>query len=156
MTITNSLKDFVKTTIRKVLITAALVIINFKFFLLMRTVNITMKIYTSQSPHVKHYILTIIKIKILRTEKLTEIDLLIGNSAENAILWDSIVKEVKGWDISEKNNKVVSNTSMELLMVTWSHTYNSQYQIIQSVLSCTVVPTTWGKTLVQLKLTRKF
>ena len=118
MTIINSLKDFVKTTIRKVLITAALVIINFKFFLLTRTVNITMKIYTSQSPHVKHYILTIIKLKILRTEKLTEIDLLIGNSAENAILWDSIVKEVKGWDISEKNNKVVSNTSMELLMVT--------------------------------------
>ena len=82
MTIINSLTDSVKTTIRKVLITATLVITDFMLFLLMTAVKITMKIYTSQSHHVKRYIQTTIKIKNIRPEKLTEIDLLIGNSAK--------------------------------------------------------------------------
>ena len=49
-------------------------IIDFMLFLLIRTVNIAMKIYTSQSHHVKHYILWTIKIKNIRPEKLTDID----------------------------------------------------------------------------------
>ena len=57
-------------------------IIDFMLFLLIRTVNIAMKIYTSQSHHVKHYILWTIKIKNTRPEKLTDIDLLIGNSVK--------------------------------------------------------------------------
>ena len=100
MTMINSLNDSVKTTIRKVLITATFVIIDFMLFLLMTTVKITTKIYTSQSHHVKRYIQATIKIKNIRPEKLTEIDLL--------IMKDSIMKEVKGWDISENNSKVVT------------------------------------------------
>ena len=57
MTILNFLKDLVKTTIRKVLITASLMIIDFMLFLLTSTANITMKIYTLQSHQVKHHIL---------------------------------------------------------------------------------------------------
>ena len=57
MTILNFLKDLVKTTIRKVLITASLMIIDFMLFLLTSTAKITMKIYTLQSHQVKHHIL---------------------------------------------------------------------------------------------------
>ena len=56
MTITNPLKDSVKTTIIKVLVTAKLMIIDFMLYhalSLMRTVKIAMKIYTSQSHHIK-------------------------------------------------------------------------------------------------------
>ena len=112
MTIINFLKDSVKTTIRIVLITATLIIIDFMLFLLMRTVKIIMKIYTSLSHHVTRYILTTIKIKNIRPEKLTEIDLLFGNSTKKlpvtVIFGDSIVKEVKGWELSEKKIKVVT------------------------------------------------
>ena len=75
-------KDLVKTTIRKVLVTATLMNTDFMLFLLMRTVKIAMKMYTSQSHHVKQNILTTIKVKNIRPEKLTEIDLLIRNSAK--------------------------------------------------------------------------
>ena len=57
MTILNFLKDLVKTTIRKVLITASLMIIDFMLFLLTSAANITMKNYTLQSHQVKHHIL---------------------------------------------------------------------------------------------------
>ena len=80
MTIVNSLKNLLKITIRKVLITATFMIIDCVHFLLMKTVKITMKIFTPQSHHVKHYILTRMKIKNIRPETLTEMDLLIGNS----------------------------------------------------------------------------
>ena len=55
-------QDLVKATIRKVLVTATLIITDFLLFLLMRTVKIAMKIYTSQSHHVKQYILMTISI----------------------------------------------------------------------------------------------
>ena len=48
--IINFLKDLVKATIRKVLVTATLMITDFMLFLLMRAVKIAMKIYTSQEP----------------------------------------------------------------------------------------------------------
>ena len=57
MMIINFLKDLVKTTMRKVLITATLMIIDFMLFLLTSTAKITMKTYTLQSHQVKHYIL---------------------------------------------------------------------------------------------------
>ena len=82
MTTINSLKDLVKTTIRKILETATLMIIDFILFLLMKTLKTAMKIYMSQSHHVKQYILTTIKIKNIRPEKLPEISLLIENSAK--------------------------------------------------------------------------
>ena len=55
------------------------------------------------------------------------------------ILVDSIVKEVKGWSYQMKTIKLLQNSSVELLL---SHTYSPQCQMIQSVLSCTAVPTT--------------
>ena len=64
MTSINSLKDLVITIIRKVLvITARLMIMDFMLFLLMRTLKIAMKIYPSQSYHVKQFTLKTIKIK---------------------------------------------------------------------------------------------
>ena len=57
MMIINFLKDLVKTTMRKVLITATLMIIDVMLFLLTSTAKITMKTYTLQSHQVKHYIL---------------------------------------------------------------------------------------------------
>ena len=45
MTTINSLKDLVKTTIRKILETATLMIIDFILFLLMKTLKTAMKIY---------------------------------------------------------------------------------------------------------------
>ena len=78
--------DLVKTTIRKVVITPTLVIIDFMLFLLMRTVKIIMKIYTSQSHHVKYYILTKIKMKNIGPKKVTEIGLLIGKSTRKIFL----------------------------------------------------------------------
>ena len=53
MAIVNSLKDLVKTNIRIFLVTATLMIIDFMLYVLMRTVKIAMKIYMSQSHHVK-------------------------------------------------------------------------------------------------------
>ena len=50
-------------------------------FRAMRMLKIAMKIYKSESHHVKQHILTTIKIKNIRPEKLPGIDLLIGNSA---------------------------------------------------------------------------
>ena len=85
MTIINSLKDLLKKTIRKVLVTSTLMIIDFMRFLLMRTLKIALKIYTSQSHHVKQYILTTIKIKNIQPEKLPEIGLLIENSAKKKL-----------------------------------------------------------------------
>ena len=81
MTIINSLKDLVYTTIRKVLVTDILVIIDFMLLWLMRPLEIAMNIYTSQSHHVKQYILTTTKIKNILPKKLPQIDLLIGNNA---------------------------------------------------------------------------
>ena len=45
-------------------------------------IKAAIKMYTSQSHHVKQNILTTIKVKNIRPEKLTEIDLLIRNSAK--------------------------------------------------------------------------
>ena len=113
MTIINSLKDLVYTTIRKVLVTDILVIIDFMFLWLMRPLEIAMNIYTSQSHHVKQYILTTTKIKNILPKKLPQIDLLIGNNAKKnllvtVILGDSVVKEVKGWELLDENNKFVT------------------------------------------------
>ena len=80
MTIINTLKDLVQTTITKVLIPATLMIIDFMLFLLTRAVKTRMKIYVTESSHVKHYDLTTIKIENIRPEKLTDIDQLTGNS----------------------------------------------------------------------------
>ena len=103
------LKRLVKTTIRKVLITAAFMIIDFMLFLLMRTIKKTMKIYKSQSHHVKRYILTTINIKNIQPEKRPD------NQKQRqkkppitVFLGNSIVKEIKGWDLSDQNNKVVT------------------------------------------------
>ena len=85
MKIINSLKDLVKTITRKVLVTATLMIIDSMLFLLMRTLKVAMKIYTSQSHHVKQYILTTIKIKNIQSEKLPEIGLLIENSVKKKL-----------------------------------------------------------------------
>ena len=64
MMIISSLKDLVITTIRKVpVMTATLMIIDFMLFLLMRTLKIAMKIYTSQCYHVKQFNLKTTKIK---------------------------------------------------------------------------------------------
>ena len=87
--------------------------IDFMFYLLMRTVKIAMNMYTSQSHHMEQDILATIIIKNIRPEELTEINLLIRNSAKKklpvtVILGDSIVKEVKGWELSDEKNKVVT------------------------------------------------
>ena len=108
MTIINFLKDSVKTTIRIVLITATLIIIDFMLFLLMTTVKIIMKIYTSLSHHVTRYILTTIKIKNIRPEKLTEIDLLYGNSTKKLPVTVIFGDSIKGWELSDKKIKVVT------------------------------------------------
>ena len=123
MRIINSLKDLVKITMGKVLITATLMIIDFMLFLFTRTFKITIKVYTSQSHHVKLYILMTIRIKNILPQKLMEINLLIGRSLKKKlpvtiILRDSIVKEVKAGEISEENNKVVQNSSVDLLLIT--------------------------------------
>ena len=79
----------------------------------MRPLEIAMNIYTSQSHHVKQYILTTTKIKNILPKKLPQIDLLIGNNAKKnllvtVILGDSVVKEVKGWELLDENNKFVT------------------------------------------------
>ena len=108
MAITNSLKDLVKLTVRKVLITVTLLLINFAF----QNNNEDV-----QSHHGKHQILTTIKIKNIRLGKLTKINQLVGNSTKKLpvtiILGDSIVKEVKGWDISENNNNGANTDDMK-------------------------------------------
>ena len=80
MTIINTLKDLVQTTIRKVLIPPTLMIIDFMLFLLTRAVKTIMKIYVTELSHVKHYDLMAMKIENIRPEKLTDIDQLTGNS----------------------------------------------------------------------------
>ena len=74
-------KRFSKNHHHKSSCNTTLVKIDFMLFLLMRTIRITMKIYAPQSHHVKDYILTTIKIKIIQPEKLTEINLIIGHSS---------------------------------------------------------------------------
>ena len=81
--------------------------IDFMLLLLIKTVKMTMKIYTSQSHHLKQNILITIKMKNIRPEKLPEIDKKKKLPAL-VILGVSIVKEVKGWKASDENNKIVT------------------------------------------------
>ena len=72
----------------------------------------TMKIYTSQSHHLKQNILITIKMKNILPEKLPEIDKKKKLPAL-VILGVSIVKEVKGWEASDENNKIVTKQFSE-------------------------------------------
>ena len=59
------------------------------------------------------------------------------------------------WEISNENKKVTTKQFNRATTDDMKSTYSPQYQMIQSVLSCTVVPATWGKALVLLKLGRQ-
>ena len=93
-------------------------------------------------------------IKNIRRKKLTKIDLLIGNSAKKlpvtVILGYSVVKEVKGWESSDENNKVVTKQFR-------GATTDDIKSYIQLTISndpeCIVLH--YGTSLVQLKLARK-
>ena len=133
MTIVNSLKDLVKPNIRIFLVTATLMIIDFMLYVLMRTVKIAMKIYMSQSHHVKQYILTTNKIKNIPSEKLREIDLLIENSAKapcNGNFRGPNSERGKRVE-PKKSSRVSGNRLGEKIFVTHPPVQSSLYQNIQ-------------------------
>ena len=107
------LKRLVKTTIRKVLITAAFMIIDFMLFLLMRTIkknNEDLQVTESSrgtlhfddNQYQKHPTGKTSRNRPdnqKQRQKKLPITVFLGNS---------IVKEIKGWDLSDQNNKVVT------------------------------------------------